>query len=247
MTVLTFVTVCFNDRNSLLETIQSLQRLSKIFSDFDHVVIDGGSSDDSVEILNSHEYFNADRILVSEPDNGLYDAMNKGLKLARGRYVCFLNAGDLVNTRNFDWIRLGQLMAKSESILCCNYILRFSNGQKKFKSARKFYSYYPGMPTSHQAMFFPSGISKTKEYRVDYEICSDFDFFCQVQRKVGCDYIGAGAAVIFNTGGKSSKRPFRLIRESMGTFGRYSTLRILYPIKFLQLLVSITMRRLELY
>lgn len=84
------ITVVFNACTALKKTLLSVQ--SQIFEDFEYIIIDGGSSDGTLEILKFYEY----KITkwISEPDRGIYDAMNKGLKIARGEYVYFLNAGD---------------------------------------------------------------------------------------------------------------------------------------------------------
>jgi putative colanic acid biosynthesis glycosyltransferase len=88
--LLTIVTPTRDDRDRLLATAQSIAAQSG--SGYEWVVVDGGSSDDTLAIVARHgRHLGA---VVSEPDRGIYDAMNKGLRLARGRFVQFLNAGD---------------------------------------------------------------------------------------------------------------------------------------------------------
>ena len=87
----TVVTVTMNNMVGLKRTLDSLR--SQSFRDVQHIVIDGASSDGSVEWLRGHVAFD-DTVVVSEPDNGIYDAMNKGARLAEGRLLNFLNAGD---------------------------------------------------------------------------------------------------------------------------------------------------------
>ena len=88
---ITVVTVCLNSARVIEPTIQSV--LAQDYPDLEYLVIDGGSTDDTPRIAQRY----ADRItkLVSEPDRGVYDAMNKGLALASGEYVLFMNAGDV--------------------------------------------------------------------------------------------------------------------------------------------------------
>ena len=88
---ITVVTVCRNSAASIERTLQSV--LAQDYADFEYVVIDGASTDGTLEILHRH----AGRIaaLVSEPDRGVYDAMNKAVRLARGEYLLFMNAGDV--------------------------------------------------------------------------------------------------------------------------------------------------------
>ena len=87
----TVVTITWNNAFGLRRTLESLA--TQDFDDVQHVVIDGGSTDGSVEWLADHRVF-ADTVVVSEPDRGIYDAMNKGAALAKGTLITFLNAGD---------------------------------------------------------------------------------------------------------------------------------------------------------
>ncbi len=87
----TIITVCFNARDVIEDTIRSV--LGQTFKDFQYLIVDGKSTDGTCDIIS--RYLNDERILfVSEPDRGLYDAMNKGIRLSKGRYLNFMNAGD---------------------------------------------------------------------------------------------------------------------------------------------------------
>lgn len=249
MNAITFITVCFNDCDALSVTLKSLRNLSSTFSDFDHVIVDGGSTDGTLALLKSESDGDIKRTAISEPDEGLYDAMNKGMSMANGKYFCFLNAGDEVEALDFEWKKFANLLQESSVIWCCSYNLKFSNGKLLFKQARNFMRRYPGMPTSHQAMFFPALhiTNGDVRYRTDFEICSDFDFFCKMERLTGSKVFIGGPVVTFHTGGKSGQNPGVLIRESMETFREYSPSFFLYPVKLLQLFVSITLRHLRFY
>jgi glycosyltransferase involved in cell wall biosynthesis len=87
---LSIITVNYNDRDGLKKTIESV--VSQTFQDYEYIVIDGGSTDGSAEVIKQY----ADKITywVSEPDKGIYDAMNKGIRQAKGEYCQFLNSGD---------------------------------------------------------------------------------------------------------------------------------------------------------
>ncbi len=86
------ITVCFNALEALKRTIKNLE--SQSFKDFEHIIIDGGSSDGSVDFIRSYAQKNKHVIWVSEKDNGIYDAMNKGITKVRGEWINFMNAGD---------------------------------------------------------------------------------------------------------------------------------------------------------
>lgn len=74
----------------LEDTIQSI--VTQTYKNLEYIIVDGGSTDETLDII--HKYQEHITTVISEPDQGLYDAMNKGIKLATGDYLCFLNAGD---------------------------------------------------------------------------------------------------------------------------------------------------------
>ena len=94
------ITVTYQDGAGLIKTLESLSNLKKIA--FEHIVIDGGSTDQTKEIINRHS--NQIDTWISEPDKGIYDAMNKGLDLVsnQNNIVSFLNAGDVALSNYFD-------------------------------------------------------------------------------------------------------------------------------------------------
>lgn len=88
------ITVSFNNGKTIIDTIQSV--LNQTFKDFEYLIIDGGSVDETPEILSK---LPGDVRWISEPDSGIYDAMNKGWKMATGRFIAFLNADDLYDNQ----------------------------------------------------------------------------------------------------------------------------------------------------
>ncbi|QIM53977.1 glycosyltransferase family 2 protein [Hydrogenophaga crocea] len=88
---ITVITVAYNSAATIGDTLDSVARQS--YSDKEHLVIDGASKDDTVAVARAHS--TPDTVIVSEPDKGIYDAMNKGFRLARGEVIGFLNADDL--------------------------------------------------------------------------------------------------------------------------------------------------------
>lgn len=90
MQKISIITVCFNAANGIERTIRSV--ISQSFINKEYIIIDGGSSDNTLNIIS--KYRNGVTKLISEKDNGIYDAMNKGIKYANGEWVIFMNAGD---------------------------------------------------------------------------------------------------------------------------------------------------------
>ena len=164
------ITVVLNAKLDLIETIKSLREQK--FKDFEYIIIDGNSEDGTKEIIKK----NLDIIsnYISEKDLGIYDAMNKGLKISNGQYVGFLNAGDkyttngleiiykYLNHSNFDFI-FGSVMKKK---------LRY--GYRKYRIFWNFDFY-----SSHSSGFFIKKKSQDEigKYNTRYKISSDYDLF----------------------------------------------------------------------
>ena len=101
---ISIVTVCYNAVAVIEKTIQSV--LSQTYRNIEYIVIDGASTDGTIDVLK--KYQTKISCFISEPDEGIYDAMNKGLKIATGEWICFMNAGDffydteVLNSMHFD-------------------------------------------------------------------------------------------------------------------------------------------------
>lgn len=84
------ITVCFNARETILDALRSVSMQSGVV--FNHIIIDGASKDGTLDLIIAESSSN--RIIISEQDSGIYDAMNKGIALAKGDIICFINADD---------------------------------------------------------------------------------------------------------------------------------------------------------
>lgn len=89
---LSIVTVCYNAQEVIVPTLESIR--SQTVCNFEYIVVDGSSTDDTLKILEKYE--GIINVLISEPDLGIYDAMNKGQRLAKGKFIWFINAGDSI-------------------------------------------------------------------------------------------------------------------------------------------------------
>jgi len=94
--LVSIITVVFNNKDTIESTIKSV--LGQTYKNIEYIVVDGGSTDGTVDVIKKYDKYISK--WVSEPDNGIYDAMNKGLKLATGDIVGFLNADDVLNSND---------------------------------------------------------------------------------------------------------------------------------------------------
>lgn len=170
------ITITFNAEKELVPTLDSVRQ--QTFQDFEHLIIDGASTDQTLSVAR-HEGVKSLRI-VSEPDNGLYDAMNKGLHLAKGKYVIFLNAGDcfaspLVLDKYAEAAREDQpdiIYADTVIVDADRHILRPRHLSAPETLTRESFSH--GMLICHQAFCVRKEIAP--EYDLAYRFSADYDW-----------------------------------------------------------------------
>lgn len=167
------VTVCYNSVNVLEETMLSV--LNQTYPNIEYIIIDGGSTDGTVNIIKKY----ADKLTywVSEPDKGIYDAMNKGIAVATGEYINFMNAGDLF----YDSEVVSDLFFEFKDA-------DFITGIAQYKSYNKKRYWYPiyknfwfseikhGGAVNHQSSFIRRKLFKSG-YDTQYKFIADELFF----------------------------------------------------------------------
>ncbi len=208
---LSVITICLNDLEGLKRTVNSV--VAQSFNDFEYIVIDGGSTDGTIDFLKKQETKIAK--FVSEKDAGIYNAMNKGIALANGEYCLFLNSGDyLVND---DVLMSVFLQNKSEDILYGNMIIESENGSRRHGKMPKELSFVHmiGDTLWHPVSFISKSLfDKYGMYDESLKMVSDYDFFLKVicLHKVSTAYLNFPIAV-FNLKGFSSLPENRRILE----------------------------------
>ncbi len=174
MTKISIITINYNDKIGLSKTINSV--LTQTWQEFEFIVIDGGSNDGGLEVIEQ----NKDKIdyWVSEPDKGVYNAMNKGILAAKGEFLIFMNSGDTF----YD----DQVLEKIESELTTefdiyygDYYRIYSNSTKKRTFPKKLsFSFFYSSSLSHQSSFIRRKLFfDIFLYNEEYKIASDWEFF----------------------------------------------------------------------
>lgn len=179
------ITVCYNAQATLEDTIQSV--IAQTYHHVEYIIVDGASKDRTLSIINRYR----DRIttVVSEPDKGLYDAMNKGLRLATGDYVCFLNAGDSFHEDDTLQQMAHTLRELTElpDVLYGETALVDAEGH--FVRMRRlqapehltWHSFRQGMLVCHQAFFAKRTLAEPYDLR--YRFSADFDWCIRIMKK----------------------------------------------------------------
>lgn len=178
------ITVTYNAGAVLEDTIQSV--ITQTYRNMEYIIVDGGSKDHTLDIIN--RYREHIHTLVSEPDKGLYDAMNKGIRLATGDYLCFLNAGDELHEDDTLQLMVHSITGTElPDVLYGETAIVDEEGH--FLRMRRlsapenlnWKSFKDGMLVCHQA-FFPRR-ELAEPYDLRYRFSADFDWCIRIMKK----------------------------------------------------------------
>lgn len=220
------ITVTFNARGTLPATIESIRK--QTCKDFEHLIIDGASPDGTAQLAQSLCSETYTRIF-SEPDNGLYDAMNKGVKLANGKYLIFLNAGDsfhsaltlksisdAITDNKFPGIVYGQTQ-----IVDTNRN-RLADRHLSAPAKLTYQSFADGMVVCHQAFIASAQIASTFDLKYRYSADYDWCIKCLLRSKnnvyiddILVDYLSEGVTTTNRR--RSLMERFHIMRKNYGT------------------------------
>jgi len=206
--ILSIITVVKNDYQRLIKTVDSL---SIYYGDlnFEHIIIDGRSTDQTLDLIHKLSSKKNIRIL-SEPDSGIYDAMNKGINLSSGKYLLFLNAGDCMlenNTKLASWLNA---VPKNIDIICFPVLMR--DGDKLLPLMPSSFPRHK-MPTSHQGMIFLREFSISNLYSTKYRVAGDFDVYLRVNKNNLLIYRDTNYLTEIEYEGYASENPILAYKE----------------------------------
>lgn len=220
MSKISIITVNYNNSHGLKRTIESV--ISQNDSKYEYIIVDGNSDDDSLKVIK--EYSDFINVVHSGPDSGVYDAMNKGIDLATGEWLVFLNSGDVF----YDTTVLSNIQSISNlqefSFL---YGDKVEHSSGKLVKALNHETIKTGVIFAcHQSMFFRKSNIK---YDLRYKIYSDYDFVCKYYLEGGKFLYLDCPISVFEGGGLSSSISFQKrldkYRSVLNNFGFLALLR----------------------
>ena len=197
---ISIITVCYNNKYGLEKTIESVK--TQTYKEYEFIIVDGASSDGTLDLIAENKRYIS--TWISEKDNGIYQAMNKGILLAKGEYCLFLNSGDyLANNKVLENI----FNPSSEADIIYGNVFKVKPHYRrliKYSSTLSLYDFYrTAAVIHHQASFIKRELfEKYGLYREDLQINGDWEFFFRtiILQKVKTNYIDRVISVVDGTG-----------------------------------------------
>lgn len=228
MNKFSIITVTYNADKVLEDTIRSV--IAQTYRNVEYIIVDGGSKDHTLEIADQYrEHISR---IISEPDKGLYDAMNKGIRLATGDYLCFLNAGDKLHDHDTLQQAIHTLKDKEQPDVIYGETA-IVDGEGHFLHMRRlsspdrldWKSFKQGMLVCHQAFFARRESAVKHLYDLQYRFSADFDWCIRIMKEAKCihntrliliDYLNEGMTTRNHKA--SLKERFRIMVKHYGWF-----------------------------
>lgn len=217
--VLSVITIVYNNVRDIERTMLSV--LNQSYPNIEYLLIDGASTDGTKAIIEKYK----DRLTkyISEPDKGIYDAMNKGLALATGDYVLFMNSGDEIYDRNtvanvFTCGTDADIYYGETEMYNDNWE---SLGQRRHEAPESFTwkSFRYGMSISHQAIYIKRTI--TEPYDLKYKYSADIDWIIKAAKKAGKVVNTKRYVAKYLVGGVSKQKHLDSLKERFHIFSKH--------------------------
>lgn len=208
---LSLITVTFNSAGTIKDTIESV--LAQTYEDYEYLIIDGASKDGTVDIIKSYEpLFKGKMKWISEKDKGMYDGINKGIRMATGDVVGIINSDDFYHRADIFSI-INKVFEESPSVQSIYGDVRFVRpdnldktvryySSKNFKPSKFRWGWMPAHPTFFT---YRKNFEKFGCYKVDYKIAADFELLTRFLRShaLSSKYVPVDFMKM-RTGGKST-------------------------------------------
>jgi glycosyltransferase involved in cell wall biosynthesis len=172
---ISIITVTYNCKEQLPDTIESI--ISQTYTDIEYILVDGMSTDGTLEVIN--QYKSKINKVISEPDKGIFDAMNKGIDLSSGEWIIFMNAGDrFSDSEVLSNIFLIDRKANEYGVIFGDYILLSKDNRSIYKKATPFFESkkkIKKMGFNHQSIFVRSDYAKSLKFDINFKVAADYN------------------------------------------------------------------------
>lgn len=251
------ITATYNSAKTLRDTIESV--LKQTFTDYEYVVIDGGSTDETLDIVREYEPAFGGRLkCYSEPDDGIYDAMNKGIQLAHGEVVGLLNSDDFYSSDDiletiavaFEQNDIDAVYADVHYVHCENTNKQIRNySSKPFKRRWMRFGFMP----AHPSFYCKKDVyEKYGGFDTSYKVAADFEHLLRViyKNRIRTKYIEKDF-VTMRTGGASNvslKSRMQIMQDHLGALkknGVYSN-RFLLSLRYIYKIYTLAKQKLKI-
>lgn len=224
------ITINYNNKEGLRQTINSV--MEQICDDYEYIIIDGGSTDGSVELIK--EYSDRINYWVSERDNGIYHAMNKGVAKAHGDYCIFMNSGDMFYDNSV--LKTISRCMTNEDILVGKIVSENENKYLFDSPSHPISLYYLYSATvPHQSSFIKTELLRLYPYDEELKIVSDWKFYVQsiIMHNCTIRYVDVNVAR-FDTFGVSTSNPDIMWKEKEKVLSELFPPRVLADYQYMK-------------
>jgi len=193
---LSIVTITYNNQEDLINTYSSLKSFRE--SGGTHIIVNGGNT--------VKQLIGVDCVLIEEPDNGIYDALNKGIELVQTPYFMLIHSGDfLVAALNVLEEQIASMNEKQLDILLNDCIIEFGRGRRLMKSKNwKPWMFKLGAQPPHPPIIYKSSLVENLKYDIKHPIIADFEYLERIFKDIPKYDKGNQTLVFMSAGGKTS-------------------------------------------
>lgn len=179
-TKISIITVVYNSVNNIEMTIRSV--LLQNYKNYEYIIIDGGSTDGTLEVINKYREFLA--VFISERDYGIYDAMNKGLHFCTGKIIGIINSGDRYLPDTLNRVVSASLLSNADIFYSDMQLSIGDNKTSLIKSNHR--NLFWDMTINHPTCFVRSSVYSIRHFDTSFKIAADYDFFvkCTLEGKI---------------------------------------------------------------
>jgi len=242
-TKVSIITVCFNSDTTIKDTIESV--INQTHPNIEYIIIDGGSTDSTIDIIKKYE--NHITKWISEPDEGIYDAMNKGIEMASGELIGLLNSDDTYNPESVQIVVSHYLKNPAADVFHGDVSMYdFSNNFLfRVKPSNNFNDIWHNMIINHPGTFISKKVYLTYGvYSLDYKLAADYELILRFYLKdVKFHYIN-NVLAFMRIGGIGEQEVFKSCKEFKSITIKYGFPKTLANLSYLYKICKISLKRI---